>query len=165
MEKIFKAIVFIPMWIIAVCWHAWMILTFRPDFKNLSDTKKTIGSFAIAFYLIGILRHTLLDGSDASSVFFNLTFSLVVTYLVFSKKGRSSSLFSAVLGGSVAIDLLVVVLYFASILGPRGSDEGMIQYTSIKMYLFLFELVVAFNCYRSFNKQDSSIKAAGYKKI
>lgn len=97
-------------WISAMAWHLWRIATLRPAFKNLSDTGPMAMSFIFIYFFAGLLRWVVLNDDHKStgiSAVFGLLVWLILVFVCFERKNRSSALVASVLGVSALMDLLV----------------------------------------------------------
>lgn len=96
-------------WFSAMAWHLWRIITMRPAFKHLSDTRRMAQSFIGIYYAAGILRWVVLNDDQNTALMQTLGLFtwMVVIFACFERRQRNFSLTAAVLGVSAAIDLLV----------------------------------------------------------
>lgn len=144
----------IPLWICSVLWHMWRIVTMRPAFKNLGDTKFTALSFAALFLGAGVLRHTVL-GSELllSSLSSMLVYGIFLAVLV-ERKGRSSGLTFVYLGISAAIDLIACAIFGLGLF--KTPHYPPLVGTVIEVAL----MIVA---YQRFRLEPFEVQARGYR--
>lgn len=126
------------LWVAAMGWHLWRIITLRPAYKYLSDTVGMAVSFLAVYVVAGLVRWFWLDSQATDKaltfgsfglVMLNLILFGLVLGLLFERNRRGASLLSSMLGLSAGIDLLMSAAYLAgfsdSVRMPPGVDLGL----------------------------------------
>lgn len=103
------------LWIGAMAWHLGRIVTYRPAFNYLSDSKGTAISFIFIFYMAGFARwYFNLGGVPVEMnrsfvhVLINMTLVGIIYAGALERRNRSSALLFVVLGASAAVDFLAI---------------------------------------------------------
>ena len=95
------------LWVQAIGWHLWRILTFRPALARLSDTTFTLASFFTVYLGMGGVRHIDVTGPNHMVLAGLLVQATMLAAVTFSS-GFPMRVFTALLGVSAAVDALVV---------------------------------------------------------
>lgn len=155
---------YIFIWIFAIVWHHWRILTLRPAFSALSDTFPAALPFLIPFFATEMLRYGILSPEFNSeltlmggAVFLLKTLgsafaSWIIVLICFERKARSSSLGSVVLGVFTIGNTIVMLLY--------AFDLSGLEVSIVELACTIASI---FTMLSSFQKEPAAVQAAGYR--
>ena len=145
------------LWLSAMGWHLWRILTLRPAYRRLSDSGPTVISFFTVFLVAGLLRWGVLAPKYAETPIWEILVMLVayslVLLMLFSQKRRSDALVAVLLGVSAGVDLLICVGFLLGLLPSveTGAIGGLV------------ELGLSLVAVGQFLREPDVVRQAGYK--
>ena len=142
---------FLPLWLCAMAWHLWRIATFRPMFSRLGDNGRTVFSFAIVYFAMGLIRWNYVGESSVWQINIGLVVHAVLLMLLFERKHRSSSCVSVLLGASAVVDLVALMLTIAGF--TDGSDRNAFLVIEVALYAV---------CVLRFFRETPEVQARGY---
>ncbi|KKI12218.1 hypothetical protein [Comamonas thiooxydans] len=99
------------LWVCAMAWHLFRLITLRPVFALMADSVVTVSSFSLVFFVAGWSRLYLSSSADWPSMHINLVLFYLCIVICLERRTRSSSLVCAALGFSAAVDVLMLGLY------------------------------------------------------
>lgn len=149
-----KFLSFIPLWLGAMSWHLWRMLTGRPAFKNLGDTKLTAASFIAVYFAAGLLRWSVLGPQPVMKAIGDLVVIGIGLLILGERRHRSSGLVCAFFGVSAAVDLVVCAAHVVGIFPS-------VQLFGLSNFLIQLGLMVS-ACIR-FHKEPFAVQASGYR--
>ena len=113
------------LWVCAMAWHLFRLITLRPMFALIADSIVTVSSFSLVFFLAGGSRLYLASGADWPRMLIHLVLFYLCIVICLERRTRSSSLVCAALGFSAAVDVLMLGLYAASAVSGLNSGAQM----------------------------------------
>ena len=145
-------------WLASMAWHLYRIVTLRPAFQYLGDTRLTMWSFISVYSFASLLRWHIMGGamSVLAVAGYSLVHGLVLTVL-FERRQRSSSMTFVALGASAAMDLLVCTACVLGLL-PSVSLQDVAHGA-----LQLLEPAITLVAYAQFTRESAQVKSSGYR--
>lgn len=146
-------------------WHAYRFLTLRPSLSRISDTKFTLVTFVLLYFVVGVLRHSGVFGGYGDATwrgdhffwigFVFMALGLITVFAVFAlffiQKEQSKVLFMGILFCCTCIDLVSILAQLASF--PA----------TVEVVLVAFELFMYFIVIKTFKALPDEMQKAGYR--
>lgn len=143
---------FAALWVTAMAWHLLRILTLRPAFSHVSDTRAPLYSFASVYLACGVLRWAVMDDKGIFTTVTVLAFNALFLAAMTVRSDRSMSLFMVMLGASAAVDVTALV----------GQGLGL-DVQSFRYQLLALELAVMCCAAIRFSKLPDYMRATGFQ--
>ena len=147
----------IGQWLRGIGIHLAYIACLNPRFKQLSDTRGIVISFAIA---AGVATYARVLVSDPQPTPPNVVISVVVWLFILLalsiRTGQSKALFAVLLGTSACTDITYIVLQWMAAMTGASPRTAM-------PVTFLYEVVMMVQSIKVFSAMPTEVRAAGYR--